>query len=83
MALCPDLQCEQFATENHPPFEMARQSFVFLEGKGFSWISDAQRRASEIHDEEGPWIQCFRTKQFAQCQGLISLDTDSESFLRD
>src|SRR5262249_40607871 len=43
LAFCPDLQCDQFANQNHPPFEMARQSFVFLEGKGFSWISDAQR----------------------------------------
>ena len=82
MALCPDLQCEQFATENHPPFEMARQSFVFLEGKGFSWISDAQRRASEIHDEEGPWIQCFRTKQFAQDRIDVLLRAYKEDFTR-
>ena len=82
LALCPDLQCDQFAAQNHPPFEMARQSFVFLEGKGVSWISDAQRWASEIHDEEGPWIQCFRTKQFAQDRIDVLLRAYKEDFTR-
>src|SRR5262245_19781127 len=65
LALCPDLVCPDFRATNLPPFEMARQSFTFLEGKGFCWLSDAQRRESEIHGPEGPWIQTFATKQFA------------------
>jgi hypothetical protein len=66
MAYCPDVQYEAFGAQNNPPFEMARQSFIFREGKGFSWISDAQRREAETQTEEGPWIQCFRTTKFAQ-----------------
>jgi hypothetical protein len=66
MAYCPDIQHEAFGVQNNPPFEMARQSFIFREGKGFSWISDAQRREAETQTEEGPWIQCFRTTRFAQ-----------------
>ncbi|MBS7614225.1 hypothetical protein KEJ18_00560 [Candidatus Bathyarchaeota archaeon] len=58
----------QFSDENHPPFEMARKSFAFFEGKGFSWISDAERGRSEYHqgsDDGGPWIQLFRTAKHA------------------
>lgn len=58
-----------FSDENNPPFEMARKSFAFFEGKGFSWISDAERGRSEYHqgsDDGGPWIQLFRTAKHAQ-----------------
>jgi hypothetical protein len=82
MALCPDVQCEQFGKENHPPFEMAHQSFIFLKNKGFSWISDACRGASEIHQEEGPWTQCFRTDQFAQDRIDVLLRAYKEDFLQ-
>jgi hypothetical protein len=58
-----------FSDENHPPFEMARKSFAFFEGRGFGWISDAERGRSEYHigsDDGGPWIQLFKTRKFAQ-----------------
>jgi hypothetical protein len=58
-----------FSDENHPPFEMARKSFAFFEGRGFSWTSDVERGQSEYHrgsDDGGPWIQLFKTRKFAQ-----------------
>ena len=58
----PCFQCRRCSTENDPPFEMARQSFVFLEGKGLTWISDADRTRSESHaddDDGGAWSQHF------------------------
>jgi hypothetical protein len=79
MALCPDLVCQEFRAENHPPFEMARQSFTFLEGKGFCWLSDIQRRESEIHGQEGPWIQTVGTKQFAQDRINVLLRASNEA----
>jgi hypothetical protein len=66
MAYCPDIQCEDFGAQNDPPFDMARQCFIFRKDKGFCWISDTERREAETQAEEGPWIQCFRTERFAQ-----------------
>lgn len=62
------LQSPAFSKENNPPFEMATQSFLFVEGKGFSWISDAERTRSEYHqgeDDGGPWINLFPPQRFA------------------
>lgn len=66
----PCLGSLEFSHENHPPFEMARKAFMFFEGKGFTWLSDAERTRSETHrdppiDEGGPWIQLFTPREFA------------------
>lgn len=71
-----------FSNENCPPFEMARKSFAFFEGKGFSWISDAERGRSEYHkgsDDGGPWIQLFRTAKYAQSSLSWSSSNDLAS----
>src|SRR3954452_21302189 len=39
----PCLQTREFSKENLPAFEMARKSFMYFEGKGFTWLSDAER----------------------------------------
>jgi len=61
-SVCPCLSAPAFARTNHPPFEMARRSFIFSVGKGLRWISDAERIWGEHQEtEDGPYMQLFPT----------------------
>lgn len=80
----PCLQAREFSKENLPAFEMARKSFMYFEGKGFTWLSDAERTRSERHieppvDEGGPWIQLFTTQPFIDVPGVVRRTTRKES----
>lgn len=79
----PCLYSFEFSKENHPPFEMARKSFMYFEGKGFTWLSDAERTRSEWHrdppvDDGGPWIQLYTTRAFAGVPAIARRTTLKE-----
>jgi hypothetical protein len=75
LGFTPCLYSLAFSRENHPPFEMARKSFMYFRDKGFTWLSDAERTRSEWHrdppvDDGGPWIQLFVTEAFANVPAI-------------
>jgi hypothetical protein len=83
IAFTPCLYSLEFSRENHPPFEMARKSFMYFEGKGFTWLSDAERTRSEWHrdppvDDGGPWIQLYTTRAFSDVPAIARRTTLKE-----
>jgi len=75
----PCLYSLEFSRENHPPFEMARKSFLFLQGAGFTWLADAERSRNEWHstppvDQGGPWIQLYTTAPFAGHPQVVGMN---------
>lgn len=80
----PCLGSLEFSRENLPAFEMARKSFMYFEGKGFTWLSDAERSRCEWHreppvDDGGPWIQLFTTRQFIDEPSVVRWTTRKET----